>query len=35
MASEREKIIFFGNGALADYALAVLSKHFEVVFHVD
>ena len=28
-----EKIIFFGNGMLADYALAVLSQHFEVVFH--
>ena len=28
-----EKIIFFGNGMLAEYALAVLSRHFEVVFH--
>ena len=28
-----EKIIFFGNGPLADYALAVFKKHFEVVFH--
>lgn len=28
-----EKIIFFGNGPLADYALAVLEKHFEIVFH--
>ena len=28
-----EKIIFFGNGMLAEYALAVLSQHFEVVFH--
>ena len=28
-----EKIIFFGNGPLADYALAELEKHFEVVFH--
>ena len=27
------KIIFFGNGLLADAALAVLEKHFEVVFH--
>ncbi len=27
------KIIFFGNGPLADTALAVLEKHFEVVFH--
>ena len=33
MTSDREKIIFFGNGALADYALAVLSEHFEIVFH--
>ncbi|MBR2998442.1 hypothetical protein IKF34_01540 [Candidatus Saccharibacteria bacterium] len=29
----RQKIIFFGNGALAEYALAVLSEHFEIVFH--
>ena len=28
-----EKIIFFGNGPLAEYALKVLEKHFEVVFH--
>ena len=27
------KIIFFGNGPLADAALAVLEKHFEVIFH--
>lgn len=33
MTDAREKIIFFGNGALADYALAVLSKHFEIIFH--
>lgn len=33
MVASREKIIFFGNGALADYALAVLSEHFEIVFH--
>ena len=33
MTSDREKIIFFGNGALAEYALAVLSEHFEIVFH--
>lgn len=33
MSDLREKIIFFGNGALADYALAVLSEHFEIVFH--
>ena len=29
----REKIIFFGNGPLADYALAVLEKNFEIIFH--
>ncbi len=28
-----EKIIFFGNGALADYTLGVLKQHFEVIFH--
>ena len=28
-----EKIIFFGNGPLAEYALSVLEKKFEVVFH--
>lgn len=27
------KIIFFGNGPLADATLAVLEEHFEVVFH--
>lgn len=27
------KIIFFGNGPLADYSKAVLEKNFEVVFH--
>ena len=27
------KIIFFGNGPLADAALAVLEQHFEIVFH--
>lgn len=27
------KIIFFGNGPLADAALAVLSQHFEIIFH--
>lgn len=27
------KIIFFGNGPLADYALAVLEKSFDVIFH--
>lgn len=28
-----EKIIFFGNGPLADYALGVLSKSCDIVFH--
>lgn len=28
-----EKIIFFGNGLLADSALAVLKEHCEIVFH--
>ena len=27
------KIIFFGNGPLADYALEVLKKNFNIVFH--
>ncbi|MBP5675164.1 hypothetical protein J6W91_02425 [Candidatus Saccharibacteria bacterium] len=27
------KIIFFGNGPLADYAKAVLARSFEIVFH--
>ena len=27
------KIIFFGNGPLADYTLEVLSKKFDVIFH--
>ena len=29
---KKEKIIFFGNGPLAEAALGVLEKHFEVVF---
>ncbi|MBR3254442.1 methionyl-tRNA formyltransferase [Candidatus Saccharibacteria bacterium] len=29
---KKEKIIFFGNGPLAEAALEVLEKHFEVVF---
>lgn len=29
----RSKIIFFGNGALSEYALAALEENFEVVFH--
>ena len=28
-----KKVIFFGNGALADYALAVLSEECQVIFH--
>lgn len=28
-----EKIIFFGNGPLADYTLEVLSKIFDIIFH--
>ena len=28
-----EKVIFFGNGPLAEYALAVLKDKFEIVFH--
>lgn len=28
-----EKVIFFGNGALADYALAVLERECQVIFH--
>lgn len=28
-----EKVIFFGNGALAEYALGVISKECEVIFH--
>ncbi len=27
------KVIFFGNGPLADYSLEVLSKKFDVIFH--
>lgn len=27
------KIIFFGNGPLADYSLAILEKNFDVIFH--
>ena len=33
MVAERKKIIFFGNGALAEYALAILESRFEIVFH--
>lgn len=33
MANNRDKIIFFGNGMLADYALKILEQRFEIVFH--
>ena len=33
MKENREKIIFFGNGMLADYALKILEQKFEIVFH--
>ena len=33
MKSKMEKVIFFGNGPLADYALSELEKHFEIIFH--
>lgn len=29
----REKIIFFGNGPLADYAKNILEEHFDIIFH--
>ena len=31
--ANREKIVFFGNGPLADYALKILEQKFEIVFH--
>lgn len=31
--TNREKIVFFGNGPLADYALNKLEQKFEIVFH--
>lgn len=30
---ELPKIIFFGNGPLADYTLSVLSQHCDIIFH--
>lgn len=33
MTSTMEKVIFFGNGPLADYTLEVLSRKFDVIFH--
>ena len=29
----KTKIIFFGNGPLADYSKAVLAQHFDIIFH--
>ena len=31
--NNREKIVFFGNGTLSDYALNKLEQRFEIVFH--
>ena len=31
--TNREKVVFFGNGPLADYALKTLEQQFEIVFH--
>ena len=31
--ANREKIVFFGNGPLANYALKILEQQFEIVFH--
>ena len=31
--SAREKVIFFGNGTLAEYALAVIEQECQVIFH--
>lgn len=33
MKNKKGKVIFFGNGALADYVLGVLERYFEIVFH--
>lgn len=33
MTTEAQKIIFLGNGMLADYALAVLRRECQVIFH--
>ena len=30
---QQEKVIFFGNGPLAEYALAVISRECQVIFH--
>ena len=33
MKSGKEKVIFFGNGPLAEYALAVIAGECQVIFH--
>lgn len=33
MKNNREKIIFFGNGPLADFALKILEQRFEIIYH--
>ncbi len=33
MVSDSKKIIFFGNGPLSEYALAVLTRECQVIFH--
>lgn len=33
MTDDRKKIIFFGNGMLANYALEVFANEFQVIFH--
>lgn len=33
MENNREKIIYFGNGPLADYALKIIEQDFEIIFH--
>lgn len=33
MTDSRPKIIFFGNGPLANFSLKILSFHFDIIFH--
>ena len=33
METNKEKVIFFGNGMLAEYALAVIADECQVIFH--
>lgn len=33
MQNNRDKIIFFGNGPLANYALKVLEQEFDIIYH--